>query len=83
MKKPGLRYRKSRLLLPALAWGNNLTPLGAHALLRGCARFAAWNTQALAAFPQAFTADAQFACKLGLSHVFLVLENEVLEVVFQ
>ena len=45
--------------------------------------FSAWNTQALAPFPQAFTTHAQFSRQFGFRHVVLMLKHKVLEVVFQ
>src|SRR5258708_2775356 len=51
--------------------------------LAGHAGLAPWNAQALAPFPQALAADAEFARQLSLGHVVLVLEDEMLEVVFQ
>ena len=45
--------------------------------------FSAWDPQSLAPLPQALAADAQLACQLRLGHVVLVLEDEVLKVVFQ
>ena len=49
----------------------------------GGAGFAARYTQALAALPQAFAADAQFARQLCLAHGVLVFQDKALEVVFQ
>ena len=49
----------------------------------GDSAFAAWDAQALTAFPEALAADAQFASQFGLGHVVLVFEDEMLEVVFQ
>jgi len=45
--------------------------------------FAPWNAQALAPLPQAFTAHTELAGQFGFGHVVLVLEHEMLEVVFQ
>lgn len=88
-KKPGLRYRKPRLLLrekSAVTVFSHLRvlPVGAtHSAFAGNPGLAPRDTQALAPFPQAFTADAQFARQFGLGHVVLVLQHEMLEVIFQ
>lgn len=47
------------------------------------AGFLARNAEALAAFPQALAADAQFACQLGFGHMLLMFEHEVLEVILK
>src|SRR5690349_4436089 len=51
--------------------------------LAGHPGLAPWNAQALTAFPQAFATDPELASQLGFGHVVLMLENEMLEVVFQ
>ena len=62
-----------------------VTTGGARALISrvGCCGFATRNTQPLAAFPQAFTTDAQFAGQFGFGHMLLVLKDEMLEIIFQ
>ena len=88
-KKPGLRYRKPRLLLrekSAVTVFSHLRvlPVGVtHSAFAGNPGLAPRDTQALAPFPQAFTADAQLARQFGLGHVVLVLQHEMLEVIFQ
>ena len=88
-KKPGFRYRKPRLLLrdySAVTVFSRSEVLPAAlpvSVFAGDAGFSAWNAQALATFPQAFTTDPQLAGQFGLGHVVLMLQNEVLKVVFQ
>jgi hypothetical protein len=88
-KKPGLRYRKPRLLLRENICGNSFFTSERVTCGAGPSAFARysglapWNAQALAPFPQAFAAHAQLAGQFGLGHMILVFEDEVLEVVFQ
>ena len=49
----------------------------------GIGRLLARDPQALAPFPQAFAADSQLVGQFGFGHVFLMLKNEMLEVIFQ
>lgn len=88
-KKPGLRYRKPRLLLrensavTVFFTSEGVTCEGAPSTFAGNPGLAPWNAQALAPFPQALAAYAQLARQFGLGHVVLMLKDEVLEVVFQ
>lgn len=45
--------------------------------------FLARDTEALAALPEAFTTDAELLGELGLAHLILMLEYEVLKIVLQ
>ena len=45
--------------------------------------FLARDAQALAALPQTLAADAELVRQLGFGHVVLMLQDKVLEVVFQ
>lgn len=41
------------------------------------------NAQALAPFPQTLAADSQLLGEFGLAHLVLMLEHEVLEIIFE
>ena len=56
---------------------------GIPSALAGSPALAPRDAQALATFPQALAADAELAGQLGLGHVVLVFENEVLEIILQ
>ncbi len=82
-KKPGHRYRKTRLLLRDLTEVTVGYLWRCYLALAWHAGFASRDSQTLTSLPQAFAADPQFSSQFGLGHMVLMLKDEVLEVVFQ
>ena len=78
---PGFCYVK--IIGNSFFTSEGVTCGGAPSAFAGNPGLAPWNAQALAPFPQALAADAQFAGQFGLGHMVLMLKDEVLEVVFQ
>ena len=44
--------------------------------------FFARYAKPLASFPKVFTANAQFLCQFGFTHLVLVFEDKVLKIIF-